>query len=484
MGPLSDDRLALLRAVLAGKGRSLPQPIPRRVDPSRAPLSLAQERLYFLELYDPGTALYNDGIAVAIEGPLESQRLARAVAAVQERHEILRTTFHLAGEGAEQRIHAAGTGGARLFRTMDLGGTDGAGDAGRTLAEEEAARPFDLEREPPWRVVLARLGAERWLLVVTIHHIVSDGASMGLLFDDLSAAYAGTPRAPLALQFGDYASWERASEAPERAAEHVEHWKRALAGATRALAWKDGAGKPSGRGVQVALDFAPGTRERVEALARAEGATPNHVYLAVWLALLASASGANDPVTGVASSLRGRREIEALVGFFVQSLPFAGGIAGDPSFRSALERVRAAALAAHAHAGVPFDRLVRALDGGSGGPFLRAFFAHMRDAIRAPSFAGTRTSWEFVDPGSARFDLTLVLHESRTELTGFLEADRGVFARASAERLGERYARLLAAALEDPGARLSEFERRSAPSRASRVLAFPSDPRRAAGSGT
>jgi hypothetical protein len=207
---LSSDRLALLRAALADKGLAAPRAraIPRRAEGSRAPLSFAQERLFFLELYQPGTALHNDTIAVRIEGALDPRRLAGALAGVQARHEILRTTFELAASGPEQRVHAPGPPPLRL---LDLS-TERAHEASvraRGLAAEEARQPFDLERAAPWRVLLARLGERDWLLVLTMHHLVSDGATVGLLFDELSRAYdcGEAAPSPLALQFGDYAAW-------------------------------------------------------------------------------------------------------------------------------------------------------------------------------------------------------------------------------------------------------------------------------------
>ena len=486
---LSRDRLALLRAVLADKGLAAPRAraIPLRATRARAPLSFAQERLFFLELYRPGTALYNDCVAVRIEGPLDPRRLAQALADVQARHEILRTSFVLAGSGPEQRVHPPE---APPLSELDLSATNDAAVRVRSLAAEEARTPFDLERGPPWRLLLARLGPEEWLLVLTMHHIVSDGASVGLFFDELSAAYAAPAAspAPPAVQFGDYAAWERAELDERRAAEALAHWQRVLGGELPAYEWSGQSGRASGRGACVALAFGAESVLGLERLARAENATSNQVLLTAWLVLLAAASGEDDQRTGLACSLRCRRELEGLMGFFVQSLVLRADLSGDPSFGALLRRVRAAALEAQAHADLPVDRVVRALvraPGRADGPALApTFFSHMKDAIRAPSFAGTRTAWSFVDPGVARFELALVLHESAGHLVGFLEYDLGVFAPEAAERLAGDYGRILAAVLARPESRLSELRGAYAPrARAGgrRSLPFPARVRRAAG---
>ena len=492
---LSSDRLALLRAVLADKGLATPRTrvIPRRAARARAPLSFAQERLYFLELYQPGTALYNDCVAVRIEGALDPERLARALAVVQARHEILRTTFALAGDGPEQRVHEPGP--PPLAR-LDLSDTSDAALRVRSLAAEEARTPFDLERQPPWRVLLARLGAADWLLVLTMHHIVSDGATMGLFFDELSAAYASgaSALAPLDLQFGDSAAWERATLDERRAEEHLTHWKRVLT-ELPAYIWPASHGSASARGAWVPLGLGSQGVRRLEALARAENATSNQVLLAAWLVLLRIATGVDDQRTGIASSLRQRRELEPLLGFFVQSLVLRADLGGDPAFGEIVRRVRAAGLEAQAHAELPFDRIVRGVLAeqtvertprrASGPALTPTFFAHMQDAIRAPLFEGARTAWEFVDAGAARFELALVLHESEHGLTGFLEYDLGVFAAETAERLAENYVRLLEAALARPELHLSELGllcAPPAPARSQRApRAFPAPPRRAAG---
>lgn len=482
MARITRDRLALYSAALAEKGLRGPlaAPLARRADPTRAPLSRAQERLFFLELLEPGTPLHNDAIAVRIEGPLDELRLARAFLAVAERHEILRTACVLGPDGPEQRIHAPAGARAALAARDCPGPLAGALE----LARAEARRPFALDEAPLWRATLLRLAPEDALLVVTMHHLISDGASMGLLFDELGRAYAEpqAERAPLAIQFGDFASHERAAGDPARAARARDFWRATLA-STQPLEWpaRRGAASRAGAQVPVALDAA-GVAE-LGARARAAGATSNHWLLAAWLAFLGAHAVTPVACSGFASSLRRRRELEPLIGFFVESLPLVVPLTGDAPFAELVARVRAAAFAAVEHAALPFDEIARAA--GTTPLALQTFFSHMQAAIRAPELPGARTSWSFVDPGVARFELALVLHEAPAGLAGFLELDHGVFGPEAGAELAAGWQRFLGATLARPGESLASLvaaaglhhpERRPE-RRAGRAL----PPRRAAG---
>jgi hypothetical protein len=472
---LSRERLALYRAALAGKGLAAPRAplVPRRADATRAPLSFAQERLFFLELYEPGTALYNDCVSVHVEGELDVTRLARAFQALQARHEILRTTFALGATGPEQRVHAPSSLPAplRVFEVEPEGAS--------AFAASEAARPFALESAPPWRAALARLGAHEWRLVVTMHHLLSDGATMGILFDELAELYAQRALGAPELEFGDYAAWERAALDERRAADELAYWQAVLAGPLPRYTWRGAHGTATRRGGWIPLALSAAELAPVEALARSADATTNHVFLAAWLVALGAWSGSDDQRTGIACSLRTQRALEGLPGFFVQSLVLRTQLATAPDFTALVRTVRAAALEAQTHAQLPFDRVVRACEprtaGAAGVTLAPTFFSHMKDAIRAPRLAGAKTRWEFVDPGVARFELALVLHESAEGLSGILEHDEGVFTRASATRMAAEYARLLAAAALRPNAPLAELAAAAAP-----PPATSAEPRRAA----
>jgi len=324
-------------------------------------------------------------------------------------------------------------------------------------------------------------------LILTMHHILSDGASMGLFFDELTRLYSSRDEAAaLEVQFADWAEWERAQRNDARDEVDTVYWRKALGGSLPVCTWKDQRGRASQRGAQVPLLFPPATVERLEALGRRYQATTNQVLLSAWFVLLGAHGKRDDVCTGAASSLRQRRELEPLIGFFVQSLLIRVDLGGDPSFRTLLQRVREGAFDAQAHGALPFDRILRAAEHASGDPFPQAFFSHMKDAIRAPSLPGTVASWEFVDPGIARFELSLVLHEAKDELEGFLEYDTGVLAPESAQRLADDYVRLVSELLDRPDRSVSEFQAlRTRPIRRIRRgrAAEPPRYRRAAGEG-
>ena len=304
----SAERLALLSALLRAKGLATPcaGAIARRTDPARAPLSFAQERLYFLELYEPGTALYNDALRVELEGELDLAALERALTRMVERHEILRTALALEHSGPVQRIEPAC---ALPWTVTDLAHEPDPPARVAELARAEAAQPFELETAPLWRLRLFVLAPARHALVLTMHHAVSDGASMGVFFDDLSALYAlesgatEAELAPLAFQFGDYAADERASHDGAHEEEHLAYWRRALAGELPTFTWPGARGPARQRGGQIPLAFSHAFTTRLEHLARAHGLTTNQLALAAWFELLGAASGLDDLRTGFAGSL-------------------------------------------------------------------------------------------------------------------------------------------------------------------------------------
>ena len=460
----SGDRLALLRAMLAQKGLAAPRvgAVPRRADPGRAPLSAAQERLYFLELYEPGTALYNDSLRFDLRGPLALELLERALERLAQRHEVLRTTFALEDGGPRQRIHA------RLplpLVVTDLSGDPEAEARASELARAEAAQPFDPEQGPLWRLRVLRLASERHVLVLTMHHAISDGASIGIFSDDLSLLYAlesGTSDrepAPLPFQPADHAAHERATRDTARDEEHLAFWRGALGGELPAYDWPGASGPAARRGGQIPLHASPAFVHRLGEVARAHGLTSNHLSLAAWFVLLGAATGLDDLRTGFAGSLRTQRGLESQLGFYVQSLVLRATVTPDASFLELARELGRRSLEALAHAELPYDRVVNALERRDGAPLAPVFFSHMKDAIRAPRLGETRAGWSFVDPGVARFDLALVLHEGAEGLQGFLEHDEARVDRLAATLLAEDYLALLGRALALPEAPVDELAR-------------------------
>lgn len=460
----SGDRLALLRAMLAQKGLATPRAgvVPRRADPTRAPLSAAQERLYFLELYEPGTALYNDALCFELEGTLDLGLLERALARLMQRHEVLRTTFALESGAPCQRIHAEC---ALPYSVTDLCATPAAEARAAELARAAAAQPFELEHAPLWRFLVLVLAPDRHALVLVMHHAISDGASIGVLADDLTRFYALASGAsesepePLPFQPADHAAHERATRSSARDEEHLAYWRAVLGDELPDFAWPGASGPATHRGGLIPLHASHAFVHHLETVARAHALTSNQLSLAAWFVLLSAATGLDDVRTGFAASARNHSGLERQLGFYVQSLVLRATVTPDTTFVELARELARRSLEALAHAELPYERVVQALERRDGPPLAPVFFSHMKAAIRAPEPGATRARWHFVDPGSARFDLALVLHEGPEGLQGFLEHDEARVDSLAAARLAEDYLALLTRALALPDAPVSELAR-------------------------
>ena len=353
---------------------------PRPAGGAELPLSFSQERLWFLDRLRPGTSEYNIPLALRLSGALRHDALATAWSALLARHEPLRTVFVEGASGPLQRVRPAG---AQPLPLIDLSGLPGGRreEVGRELAAAEAGAPFDLAEGPLLRTTVVRLGPSEHLLVAVVHHIVSDGWSMEVLVREMTelygAAVEGRPPelAPLAVQYGDYAAWEREHLAGARLAELLGCWSGRLDG-VRPLDLPTDRPRPAeriGRGATVRRRLPAALRSGLEALARHRGATSFMVLVAAFQALLSRLAGDDDVAVGTPIANRRRAELEPLIGFFVNTLVLRGDLSGDPTFAELLERTRAVTLEAYAHQELPFERLVEEL-------------APERDPSRTPLF--------------------------------------------------------------------------------------------------
>ncbi|MET0395315.1 MAG: amino acid adenylation domain-containing protein, partial [Longimicrobiaceae bacterium] len=442
-----------------------PRPMPRG---DAAPLSFAQERLWFLDRLQPGETAYHVAYRVRVGGALDAAALGRALSGVAARHEALRTVFEERGDGAVQVV--APPAPVPLPR-VDLSRLrhEARERTARALAREDAARPFDLRRGPLLRAALLRLDGGEHALLLTLHHVVTDGWSMGVLFRELSALYAaavGEGEAalpPLPLQYADFAVWQRLRLRPgggtlER---ELDFWRARLAGAPPVLELPaDHPRAPAGgrRGGQVELAVPAATAAALRRLGRAEGTTPFITLLAAFQLLLARYAGQDDVVVGTPIAGRTHRELEGLVGFFVNSLAVRVDVSGDPTFRTLLRRTREAVLGAFAHQEVPFERLVEELQPerspGRSPVFQALFTLHGGDAP-GPRLPGARTEVEEVWSGRAKFDVSVALRDGGGALAGTFAYDAGLFERATAERMAAHFVALLGAAADAPGERVS-----------------------------
>ncbi|HEX2191293.1 MAG TPA: condensation domain-containing protein, partial [Longimicrobiaceae bacterium] len=438
------------------------------------PLSFAQERLWFLHQMEPEGAGYNMPWSGRLRGCLDACALERALGELVRRHEALRTTFRPVEQGAVQIVHPAAP--ARL-PVLDLTGLAPRAreDEARRLAREDAARPFDLERGPLLRATLVRLSDEEHVLLLTMHHIVSDGWSMGVLFRELftlyeslsrpsGAAGPASPLPPLAVQYADFAVWQRSWLRGEVLRRQLDWWRERLGGAPPVLEFPTDRPRPavaSSRGASHGFRLPADVTRGLRALARREGATLYMVTHAALDLLLSRWSGQEDLVVG--SPIAGRTQVgtEGLIGFFVNTLALRIDLSGDPTFQELVRRVRETALGAYAHQDLPFERLVEEVAperGLSHTPLFQVMFALQNvDSGGGPAIAGVRLEPFGREVRTVRFDLELDLREVGEELLGSLRFRTDLFDAATMERFAAQYQVVLAAAVASPEERLSRL---------------------------
>ncbi|HEX2076941.1 MAG TPA: amino acid adenylation domain-containing protein [Longimicrobium sp.] len=477
---LSPARRALLEAILAGRTRAAG--IPRRAPGADAPLSFAQERLWFLERLQQGGSAYTIFEALRVSGGVDEAALRRAVGEVVRRHEPLRTTFR-ERDGVPVQVIAPFAG--FTLPVEDLSGLDPAAREAevRRLAAAESAHGFDLTAGPLFRPRLLRLAADEHVLFLCMHHIVSDGWSMQVLWRELWALYRAfrDGRAPALpeppVQYADFAAWQRARAGGEAEARQLAYWKARLAGAPEVLELPADHPRPpvpSFRGGMVPVEVPAATVDRLRALARREGATPYMVVLAAFQALLARYAGTADVVVGTPVAGRTRHEVAELVGLFMNTLVLRTDLSGDPTFRQALGRVRDAVLGGYEHQDLPFERLVaelrpeRSLSHSS---LFQVLFQMESAAAGDEDAAGLRTREVGAEVTAAKFDLTLFLEARGRGVSGVLQYAADLFERGTARRMVEHLGRVLEQAACEPDRRLSRLELMSGAERA-RVLAW------------
>ncbi|HYH81345.1 MAG TPA: amino acid adenylation domain-containing protein, partial [Longimicrobium sp.] len=464
-------RVDLLRAPGGPAGVPPIVPVPRD---GALPLSFAQQRLWFLDQLEPGSAVYNVPVAVRVGGALEPAGLAWALTEEARRHEVLRTTFGTGADGeAVQVVHDPAP--VRL-PVVDLSAVDeGRRDAVvARLAGEEAARPFDLARGPVLRCTVLRLEPEDAVVLFTLHHIASDAWSSDLLVREVAALYGAWVRGEdarlpdLPVQYADYAVWQRRWLEGEVLDRQLAYWKARLAGAPAVLELptdRPRAAVTSARGGLAPFTLPGDMAAGLRALSRREGTTLFMTALAGVAALLARYGGEPDVVVGTPIANRSRAETEGLIGFFLNTLALRIDLSGDPTVRELLGRVRETALGAFAHQDLPFERMVGELGverslGHT--PLFQALFtletAHAaRDEV-PPEPGGLRLARLGTESGTAKFDLDIGMIDHGTHVSGVVEYRAGLFEPETIERMVGHLRVLLAEMAAAPGRRLSALE--------------------------
>ncbi|HEX9938000.1 MAG TPA: condensation domain-containing protein, partial [Longimicrobium sp.] len=438
------------------------------------PLSFAQQRLWFIERLQSAGSAYHIPDRQRLRGELDSAALRRALDRIVARHEALRTVFPEVDGAPVQRIAPAEESRFHLTE-HDLRGQAEGGAELRRLMAEEAAAPFDLARGPLIRGRLVRMADDDHVLLITMHHIVSDGWSKGVFTRELSALYAafraGEPdRLPaLPIQYADYAAWQRRWMEGEALRAQAEYWQETLAGAPELLELPADHARPARQefsGGLVHLGVDQGVTAGLKALSRRHGTTLFMTLLAGWATVLSRLSGHDDVVIGTPSANRGRKEIEGLIGFFVNTLALRVDLSGSPSVADALARVKARALGAQANQDIPFEQVVGLLQPArslSHTPLFQVMFIWQNapgDELELSGLAAPQPAPRAAPAApaaqaradartTAKFDLSLVLTERGGRIVGAVEYAAALFERETVERFAGYLRRALEAMVAD-----------------------------------
>ncbi|MEU4805397.1 amino acid adenylation domain-containing protein [Actinosynnema sp. NPDC023587] len=438
----------------------------RTAKPAAYPLSFGQQRLWFLDKFSPGGAVYNIPLALRLRGVLDRAALRRALDGVVARHAALRTTFPDSGGEPVQLV--APTGTAALVE-HDL--SDGDRDAvAQLFADQRGADGFDLHRGPLFRTELGRFAEDDHVLVLNLHHIISDAWSLSVLLAEIGEGYAAAvggrePVLPaLRLQYPDFAVWQRDRMGDATAAGHLAYWAEHLAGAPELLTLPTDRPRPavaSYRGALLPADVPAAGLAALEGLARAHGATLFMVLLAGFAARLGRLAGQADVVVGTPVAGRSHADLEGLIGFFVNTLALRAHVGGDPTFSELLGRVRESAVDGLAHAELPFERLVEHLRPQRSlghAPLFQAQLILQNTPPLAFALPGLRISSMMPDPGVAKFDLTLAVEHRPNGLALGVEYSTDLFDEATVTDFTDRLVALLLAAADHPDKRISELD--------------------------
>ncbi|HYP26767.1 MAG TPA: amino acid adenylation domain-containing protein [Blastocatellia bacterium] len=445
-----DEKRALLERLLRKKAR----------ESKPFPLSFAQERLWFLNQLEPGSPFYNVPVAVRMTGRLSIRALGQTFDEIVGRHEILRTHFPMVDGLPVQVISPAGQPALPLIDLSELPGPERDSEA-RRLVSEESQHGFDLTRGPMLRMSLLRLGGQEHVLILVMHHIISDGWSMGVLVREMAVLYEAflrgedSPLPELPIQYADYSVWQREWLQGEVLDRQLSYWKQKLGGAPPVLELPTDRPRPAiqtYRGESQSLELGHSLTASLRQLGRQEGVRLFMLMLAAFKVLLYRLSGQRDIAVGTPIAGRNRAEIEGLIGFFVNTLVMRSEIKGEHSFKEVMRREKEVVLEAFAHQDVPFEKLVLELQPArslSYTPLFQVMFALQSEPQEVMNLRGlTLDSFE-PDLGIAKFDLTLSVIDSQ-ELSIALEYNTDLFDTTTITRMLGHFRNLLEGIVANP----------------------------------
>ncbi len=432
------------------------------------PVSFAQQRLWFLDQLEPGSSLYNLPFAIRIDGALSVEAMQQTLHEIVARHETLRTTFATMDEQAAQVITPTLSVALPVVDLRHWPEDDREAEAHR-LVTEESERPFDLARGPLFRTRLLRLRDEEHILILAMHHIISDGWSGGVLFREITALYeafsAGkpSPLLELPIQYADYAVWQREWLQGDVLEGHLAYWKQQLAGAPAVLELPTDRPRPavqSFRGARQSVVLSQRLTQALKSLSLRAGSTMFMTLLAAFQTLLFCYIGREDIVVGTDVAGRTLAETESLIGFFVNLLVLRTNFSGNPGFQELLGRVKEAALGAYAHQDVPFEKVVEAVKPKrslSHTPLFQVMFTLQNAPQEMPQLPGLTLTPLRIGGRTTKFDLTLFINEAEQSLIGTLEYNADLFDDSTITRMASHFETLLQRIAAQPNVHLNEL---------------------------
>ncbi len=434
------------------------------------PLSFAQQRLWLLYQLEPESAAYNIPAVVRLQGELNIHALQRSLDAIVQRHEVLRTVFTTIN-GKPMQTVARSTAVPLVQKDFsNLPQKEREEEAKQTIISE-SKQPFDLSRGPLLRSILYRMGPEEHILLLAMHHIVSDGWSIGVLIRELTVLYQSfcdptpteSPLPALPIQYPDFASWQRKWLQGEVLEKQLAYWKKQLEDIPPILDLPTDRPRPAlqtNHGAHLAKVFPVTLLEAIKTLSQHEGVTPFMTLLAAFQTLLFRYTGEQDICIGTPIANRNRAETEGLIGFFVNTLVMRANLTGDPSFHEVLQRVREMALGAYAHQDLPFEMLVEELQpvrDMSHTPLFQIMFTHASGKDLKIEMKGLLVEPLEFESGSSQFDLTLSVTEMADGMLASIEYNTDLFDSATIERLLSSYRILLEDCTAHPEQRISKL---------------------------
>lgn len=426
-------------------------PVPRQ---EKTPLSLTQQRLWFLYQLEPESSAYNIPLALEIKGVLQINALKRAIAEIVSRHEILRTNFELIDNTPVQIISPTREIPLEVIDLSSLSVSESAAEL-ENLMEIEIHRPFELSQEALLRTTLVQQTPDTQVLLIVIHHIVADGWSLEVFTRELSTIYStlvkgqSSPLPELAIQYADFAHWQREYLQGEIYETQLNYWQNQLAGLPPLLQLPIDKPRPAIQTFDGGIERFSLNSEltgKLHAISQKSGATLFMTLLAAFASLLSRYSNSQDIAIGSPIANRNRREIEPLIGFFVNTLVLRTNLEGNPSFQELLQQVRQTTLDAYGHSDLQFDQLVEILQperSSSYNPLFQVMFILQNDLDMAQDTSSLSLNPLPLDQVTAQFDLTLSLSETDQGLTGFWQYNSNLFEAATIERMTGHFKTLL-----------------------------------------